>query len=108
ELDLGPVDLIRIARRLADEYQKISPRHTIGVETDLPRLVGDWDGARIERVVANLLSNSIKYSPRGGDISIRASVETRDDDEWAVLAVEDHGMGIPRTELGRVFGPYYR
>src|SRR5206468_4927325 len=59
ELDLGPADIVRIARRLAAEYQKMSPRHVIQVDTDLNRLVGDWDEARIERVMANLLSNAV-------------------------------------------------
>src|SRR5206468_6392571 len=108
ELDLGPADLIKIARRLGAEYQKMSPRHEIRVETERSRLIGDWDEARMERIVANLLSNSVKYSTRGGEIVVRASREDHDGDEWAVLVVEDHGLGIPSAELGRVFEPYYR
>jgi len=108
ELDYGPADLIKIARRLAAEYQKISPRHTIELETDLTRMLGDWDEARIERIVANLISNAVKYSPRGGTIAIQVATEERDGQEWAILAVRDHGIGIPPAELERVFEPYYR
>jgi PAS domain S-box-containing protein len=107
-LDLGPTDMIRVARRLGDEYQKISPRHVIRMETDLSRLLGDWDGARIERVVANLISNAVRYSPRGGEITVAATCEVRDGQEWAVLQVSDNGVGIPPAELDRVFEPYYR
>jgi signal transduction histidine kinase len=107
ELDLEPTDLVKITKRLAAEYQNMSPRHAILVDTDRS-LIGDWDQARIERVVANLLSNSIKYSPRGGDISVGATRRERDGQEWAVLSVTDAGMGIPATELTRVFEPYYR
>jgi len=108
ELDYGPADLVKIARRLADEYQKISPRHTIEVESDLSRLLGDWDEARIERIVANLVSNAVKYSPRGGRITIRVGQEQRDRDEWATLSVRDDGIGIPSAELDRIWEPYYR
>jgi len=108
QLDLGPADLIKIAGRLAAEYRNMSPKHTIHVESALPRLVGDWDGARIERVVANLLSNAVRYSPKGGEVVIRASREDRGADEWAVLEVQDHGIGIPPAELARVFEPYFR
>jgi PAS domain S-box-containing protein len=108
QLDLGPADLIKIASRLAAEYRNMSPKHTIRVESPLPRLVGDWDGARIERVVANLVSNAVRYSPKGGEVVIRATRENRDGEEWAVLAVRDHGIGIPPAELSRVFEPYYR
>ena len=108
QLDLGPADIIKIAGRLAAEYRNMSPKHIIRVESALPRLVGDWDGARIERVVANLLSNAVRYSPKGGDVVVRASREDRHGDEWAVLEVEDHGIGIPPAELGRIFEPYFR
>jgi signal transduction histidine kinase len=108
ELDLGPADLVRIASRLASEYQNMSPRHTIRLETDLTRLLGDWDEARIERVVSNLLSNSVKYSPHGGDIRIGAAREEHDGGDWAVLTVTDWGLGIPESDVERVFEPYYR
>jgi signal transduction histidine kinase/HAMP domain-containing protein len=108
ELDVGPSDLVKIVRRLAAEYQKISPRHTILLETAHGRLLGDWDEARIERIVANLISNAVKYSPRGGEITIQIADEVRDEQEWAVLVVRDHGIGIPPAELDRVFEPYYR
>jgi PAS domain S-box-containing protein len=107
-LDLGPADLIDITRRLATEYQKISPRHVIRLETDERRLVGEWDGARVVRVVANLVSNAVKYSPRGGEVIVRASREQRNGQDWAVLAVRDNGMGIPPGEIDRIFEPYYR
>jgi signal transduction histidine kinase/HAMP domain-containing protein len=108
ELDYGPADLVKIARRLAGEYQKISPRHTINVESELSRLLGDWDEARIERIVANLVSNAVKYSPRGGRITIGVGQEQRDRDEWATLSVRDDGIGIPSAELDRIWEPYYR
>ena len=108
ELDYGPADLVKIASRLASEYQKISPRHVIDVDADRPRLLGDWDEARIERIVANLVSNAVKYSPRGGHVTIRVGLEERDGNEWAVLSVNDDGIGIPSAELERIWEPYYR
>jgi PAS domain S-box-containing protein len=108
ELDVGPADLIKIVRRLSTEYQKISPRHTIHFESDAPRVLGDWDEARIERIVGNLISNAVKYSPKGGKISIHVSQEERDHQAWAILVVRDNGIGIPPAELDRVFEQYYR
>jgi PAS domain S-box-containing protein len=108
ELDFGPADLVKIAQRLADEYQKISPRHRIEVVAARPRLLGDWDEARIERIVANLVSNAVKYSPRGGAVAIEVALEERDGGEWAVLAVTDEGIGIPPAEVDRIWEPYFR
>jgi two-component system phosphate regulon sensor histidine kinase PhoR len=50
----------------------------------------------------------VKYSPHGGDIRVGAAREERDGGDWAVLTVSDWGLGIPESELGRVFEPYYR
>ena len=107
-LDLGPADIVRIATRLAAEYQQHEPAPRDPGRGRVPRLVGAWDEARIERLVANLLSNSIKYSPKGGEVVVRASRQDRDGQEWATLSVQDNGIGIPASELGRVFEPYYR
>ena len=108
ELVLEPVDLVRIVRRLSAEYQNISPRHTIRVTSDVDRLLGNWDEARIERIVANLVTNAVKYSPRGGLIDVSTAHEERDGIEWAALVIRDNGIGIPSDELARVFEPYYR
>jgi signal transduction histidine kinase len=56
------------------------------------------------QVFSNLLSNAIKYSPGGGVISVDAAMV---DDEVAV-AVADHGIGIPATDLDRLFERYHR
>jgi PAS domain S-box-containing protein len=108
ELDLGPADLVKLADRLATEYRNMSPRHTITLEHEVRRLVGDWDEARIERVLANLLSNAVKYSPKGGEIMIRTMRVDRGGDDWAAFSVSDRGIGIPPSELERVFEPYFR
>jgi signal transduction histidine kinase len=108
ELDLGPADLVKLADRLATEYRNMSPRHTITLEHEVRRLVGDWDEARVERVMANLLSNAVKYSPKGGEIVIRTMRVDRGGDDWAAFSVSDRGIGIPPSELERVFEPYFR
>jgi len=59
-------------------------------------------------VVANLLSNSVKYSQSGGEIVMRAALEERGGEDWAIFAVTDEGIGIPVAELDHVFDPYFR
>jgi len=62
----------------------------------------DWESIRL--VVSNLLDNAVKYSYAG--TYVRASVTRRD--EWALLAIENMGTGIPPDELTRVFERFYR
>jgi signal transduction histidine kinase len=58
----------------------------------------------VERVVANLVSNAIKYSPGGGDVRVELAAEAG----WAVLRVQDQGVGIPAADLPRVFEQFHR
>ena len=53
----------------------------------------------MRRIVANLLGNAVKYSPDGGDIVIRITVEDRE----AILVVQDTGVGIPPGDLSQIF-----
>jgi two-component system, OmpR family, phosphate regulon sensor histidine kinase PhoR len=62
------------------------------------------DAAALERVALNLLSNAVKFTPAGGRVQVRA----RADAGWAVLEVEDTGIGIPEEELARMSTRFFR
>ncbi len=108
ELRLLPADLVALARQSAEDYQRTTERHVIRVETGLSELMGSWDVRRLERVVANLLTNAIKFSPDGGAITLQVAREESQAQSWAVLRVEDRGVGIPPADLPRVFARYQR
>jgi two-component sensor histidine kinase len=94
-LDLRPTELVGLVRRVAAEYQQLTERHRIRVRATAAALIGNWDAARLERVVMNLLSNAIKYSPEGGEIDLLVSWFATNSHPWAVLRVRDRGIGIP-------------
>ncbi len=107
-LEKSRTDLMALAYRVASQAQVGATDHTISVETTLQELVGEWDGARLERVLGNLIGNAIKYSPDGGSVRVVIERERRADGEWACVAVIDRGVGIPAADLCRVFDRYYR
>src|SRR5437667_7662374 len=97
-LRLQPVDLAEIARRVATLHGgPAGARHVISVHTT-PTWVSA-DPTRLEQVLTNLLANSVKYTPPGGEITI----SVRRDGNQAVLAVRDTGVGIRPELLPRVF-----
>jgi signal transduction histidine kinase len=112
-LDYGDVNLVRLAQRVADGYQLQTANHHLELDfpTDLPLVWGDEE--RLRQVMTNLVSNAIKYSPKGGIVRIGGWVE---DDESArpsvkrrvVIYVADQGIGIPVQELPLVFDRFYR
>lgn len=103
-----PCDLVALARRLATEYQPTSRRHRIRVDACVAELVGLWDALRLERVVANLLDNAIKYSPQGGEIVVRVAEVADETGVWAELVVSDQGLGIPASDMPKIFDWFSR
>lgn len=101
---LGPVELADVVRRVLREHKLAALARGIIVETDFaPALiVGDAD--RLRTIVDNLISNAIKYAPRGGRIEVRA----RQDDGEAQLDVSDNGPGVDRDERERIFESFYQ
>lgn len=109
ELRRLPTDLVPLVRDIVDSYRQTTDRHSIELLVDAEPLVGAWDAGRIDRVVDNLVSNAIKYSPAGGTVEVRLNRVSGDEDgDWATLTVTDHGIGIPAADLPHVCERYRR
>ena len=72
------------------------------VTADVPPVYADKDD--IQRVILNILTNSIKYTPDGGNIKIYVGFVFND----AYIKVIDNGIGIPESDLNRIFERFYR
>ena len=105
DLNCASVDLVALARRVVAEHQEAARGH-IEIQTDLPSVIGHWDGFRLERIFDNLVGNAIKYSPEGGRIIVR--IHEEGSAGQAVLSVEDRGLGIPPDDLPHIFDRFYR
>jgi signal transduction histidine kinase len=70
-------------------------------DTDLPAVLGD--SKSLERALMALVDNAIKFSPMGGDVEIRMKQK----DGQVMVAVEDHGIGIPTENISRIFDRFY-
>jgi len=105
-LQRRPTDIVALVREVAEEQQHATDRHNIRVETTLPELKGRWDAERVERVIANLVSNAIKYSPRGGEVVIEVAQESEAGSTFggcATVTVKDSGLGISPEDLPHIF-----
>jgi signal transduction histidine kinase/CHASE3 domain sensor protein len=104
-LDLAPVDLAVLVAEAAETARPLAESKGIELETEAePGLVAAGDRVRLAQLLANLVSNAIKFTPGGGRVRLRATGEGR----TAVLQVGDTGIGIPIEEQGQLFQRFFR
>jgi PAS domain S-box-containing protein len=109
DLNREPTDLVGLTREAVEACRQNTARHMLSFQASVPALVGHWDRLRLRRVVDNLLSNAVKYSPQGGDVRCTLSYEGDDPGSgWVLLEVDDHGIGIPATDMPHIFEWFYR
>jgi len=104
-LESAEVNVSDIARSVAAQLKPLAEQRQVTVSLEIPEelaVFADWSA--LTRILSNLLDNAIKYTESGGQAGIRG---VRSDDH-IVTTVWDTGLGIPSTDLSRVFERFYR
>jgi signal transduction histidine kinase/GAF domain-containing protein len=105
-LDIGQAHAHTIIKEALEEVELLAADATIHlavrVAPDLPPIAGD--GLRLKQVVRNLLTNAIKFTPRGGRILVSADLRAK----GVEIAVQDSGRGISPEYLPRIFDRFYQ
>jgi signal transduction histidine kinase len=103
-LERRHVDIAELVRGCVGTAQDVSSLHVLHLSA--PTVCEGWiDPLRFEQVLANLLTNAVKYSPSGGDIEVSLSPLNGD---WIRLEVRDYGLGIPPDRRERLFDRMYQ
>jgi len=108
-----PCDLAGVIREVHPLVRPELGRHGITLEmslaTDVPAVMGDR--IQLQQVLLNLLMNAAEavreVPPQRRRLVVRSTVEDRDDGPWAVVAVEDAGVGFGEDEAARLFEAFY-
>ncbi len=98
------VDLKEVAERCLTELgmAAIARSNGLELEVQIEAAAVQGDPVRLEQVICNLLQNAIKYTPRGGRLSLRVEAAG----EEAIVRVRDTGIGIVREALQTIFEPF--
>ena len=98
DLLLVPMD------RLKPQAERAEVNLILDLPGALPTVLAD--PTRIHQVVSNLLHNAIKFTPEGGEITLKAHINSAENE--VVLSVHDTGVGIAKEDLGRIFERFYK
>lgn len=89
-----------------NSFQFISDKRNIALQLHIPdeKWSGSLDFEKVEQIITNLLSNSFKYTPDGGKITVRL---THNKPKSTIeISIEDNGIGIEASELEKIFEPF--
>ena len=113
KIELGQLKLTKemhdLSKIINDSIEKMKPdanRYGITITTDLCSGLCLCDSMRIEQIITNLLTNAIKFSPKGsGKIHVKLF---REDNTHARIIVKDNGVGIEKDKLNKIFLKFYQ
>lgn len=74
----------------------------VSLQEDLPKVIADFSA--LERILANLLDNAIKFNKEGGEVL----VEAKRKDDAVEVSITDTGIGIPKDKISKIFTPLYQ
>ncbi len=104
KISKAPIEIKEVILENIDIFQAQTDKHTFktNLSHDLVKIEADKD--KINQVMENLISNALKFSPEGGEITV--SIEQSKDK--IKVSVSDNGMGIPEKDLPHLFEKFYR
>jgi two-component system phosphate regulon sensor histidine kinase PhoR len=106
ELELRPVRVAALVNGCIETARFKAEAKGLRINVQLPEGLPPVyaDGAQVGEVLQNLLDNAIQYTPQGGQIDVSATANP----EGVTFTVADTGIGIPESELVRIFERFYR
>ena len=114
KLELHPsrADIMQFVKINAEAFESLAEmkKQNLSVTTEPTELWADFDPDRLQQIIANLVSNAVKFTPEGGRIELKimaADLQLAEPSK-IVLQISDTGSGIPADELDRIFDRFYQ
>jgi signal transduction histidine kinase len=105
-LELEKINFIEFIKSSLEDNQILFQEHNINVKTefDSDEIFVEIDLKLMERVMNNIFSNTIKYSPKNSIVTIKLSKKT----DLIIFTIKDQGEGVKKEDYEKIFEPFYR
>ncbi len=110
ELEARPMDLTQLVRSIVYSFESWAMRKQIFFQPDFPKEVipSRVDADKLEKILGNLLSNALKFTPEQGRVHFNMNLKEEGADTWSIaFTVSDSGPGIPTDQLPHIFDRFY-
>ena len=110
KLKLVRKDVIPFLKNLLYSFEAMANEKSIKVNfnSDKKSFIIDYEPDKLEKIITNLLSNAFKFTSRSGEISLIASSEPRDNEEFIRITIRDNGIGITEENLHNIFDRFFQ
>lgn len=99
------VPISELVREIVEDSALEAKAHKIDIEADLRSSAAvEGDPELLRRAIENVLRNAIRYSPNDSSVNLKLA----DEEGLVMIAIRDHGPGVPEDSLKRIFDPFYR
>jgi signal transduction histidine kinase/DNA-binding response OmpR family regulator/ligand-binding sensor domain-containing protein len=106
KLKVSPGEIISYIKGIVMIFESLAESKdiTLSVKSENPHLHGYFDKEKLEKILINIISNALKFTPAGGKVSVTVS----DMNNKVIIRVKDTGIGIPENETGKLFNRFYQ
>jgi signal transduction histidine kinase len=109
EMRCEELDVIDLIHYILGLFKAEADKKSIRLKSEVPKGIDCIyaDREKVERILINLIGNSLKFTPEGGEVSVSAKV-SGEPGNHVVIGVGDSGIGIPEPELEKIFEKFHQ
>jgi ligand-binding sensor domain-containing protein/signal transduction histidine kinase/DNA-binding response OmpR family regulator len=110
KLKLAEGNLVELLKEIVFSFSEFANTRHVGLsfKSEVENVPVNFDRDEMEKVFCNLLHNSFKFTPGGGEIKISVSQEETPGQGFAKIVLEDNGIGIPAEDLPKIFNRFFQ